>query len=89
MPTLAESGLDGFDMSNLARVVVPRATPPDIIARLNAAANAAVADAEVRRVMVANGADPVGSTPAEHAELVAAERARMREMVQLTGLRLE
>jgi tripartite-type tricarboxylate transporter receptor subunit TctC len=89
VPTLAESGLDGFDMSNIVGVVVPRATPPDIIARLNAAANAAVADAEVRRVLMANGADPVGSTPAEHAALVAAERARMREMVQLTGLRLE
>jgi tripartite-type tricarboxylate transporter receptor subunit TctC len=89
VPTLAESGLAGFDMSNIVGIVVPRGTPEAIIARINAAANAAVADAEVRRIMVANGADPVGSTPAEHAALIAAERARLREVVQLTGLRME
>jgi tripartite-type tricarboxylate transporter receptor subunit TctC len=89
VPTLSEGGLAGFDMSNIVGIVVPRATPPAIIGRLNAAANAAVADAEVQRIMMANGADPFGSTPDEHAALIAGERERMRELVQLTGLRME
>jgi len=89
VPTLAEAGLDGFDMSNMVGIVVPRATPPEVIARLNAAAKAAVEDPEVRRIMQANGADPVGSTPEEHALLIRAERDKMREMVRLTGLRME
>jgi tripartite-type tricarboxylate transporter receptor subunit TctC len=89
VPTLSEGGLAGFDMSNIVGIVVPRGTPSAIIGRINAAANAAVADPEVQRIMVANGADPFGSTPDEHAALIAAERDRMRELVQLTGLRME
>ncbi len=89
VPTMEEAGFPGFDMSNTVGIVVPRGTPAAIIADLNAAANRAVADAEVRRIFVANGAEPVGSTIAEYAAFVRAERERFREVVRLTGIRME
>jgi len=89
VPTLDEAGIAGFDMSNAVGLVVPRSTPAEIIETLNAAANHAVADPEVRRVFLANGAEPLGSTVEGHAAFVARERERFREWVRLTGVRME
>ncbi len=89
IPTLDEAGILGFDMSNAVGLVVPRGTPEDVVAKLNAAANRAVADPEVQRVFLANGAEPLGSTVEGHATFVAQERERFREWVRATGLRME
>ncbi len=89
VPTLDEAGIPGFDMSNAVGLVVPRGTPAEVVAKLNAAANQAVADPEVRRVFLANGAEPLGSTVEGHAAFVALERERFREWVRATGLRME
>lgn len=89
VPTLEESGLPGFDTSNTVGLVAPRGTPPGIVARVNAAANAGLADPAVREVFRRNGADTLGSTPEGYAEYIRAERARFAEVIRLTGLRLD
>jgi tripartite-type tricarboxylate transporter receptor subunit TctC len=89
VPTLEESGFPGFDMSNTVGIVTPRGTPPALVAQLNEAAVRAVQDAEVRRIFLANGAEPAGSTIAEYAAFIRAERERFREVVRLTGVRME
>lgn len=89
VPTLEESGFPGFDMSNTVGIVAPRGTPVALIAQLNEAANRAVADAEVKRIFLANGAEPAGSTVEQYAAFVRAERERFREVVRLTGVRME
>ncbi len=89
VPTLAEAGFPGFDMSNTVGLVAPRGTPPAIIATLNEAGRRAAADTDVRRIFLANGAEPVGSTIAEYAAFIQGERARYREVVQATGIRME
>lgn len=86
VPTLEESGVEGFDLSNAFGLVVPRGTPGHIVALLNGAANRALASDEVRRIFVANGADPVGSTVQVYADFIARERERLRAFVQATGL---
>ncbi|MBD0275120.1 MAG: tripartite tricarboxylate transporter substrate binding protein, partial [Acetobacteraceae bacterium] len=89
VPTLEESGLPGFDTSNTVGLVAPRGTPPEAVTRVNAAANAALADPAVREIFRRNGADTLGSTPEGYAEYIRAERARFAEVVRLTGLRLD
>ena len=89
VPTLEEAGIAGFDMSNAVGMVVPRGTPPEAIARLNAAANAGLEEPEVRRVFLENGAEPLGSTVEGHASFVRAEREHYREWIRLTGITMD
>jgi tripartite-type tricarboxylate transporter receptor subunit TctC len=89
VPTMEEAGLPGFDMSNAVGLVAPRGTPEPVIARLNAAANAAVADAGVRETFLRNGAETVGTGPQEYAAYTRAERARFAEVIRTTGVTLE
>ncbi len=89
VPTLSELGLDGFDMSNTVGLVAPTGTPPAVLAAINRAGNAAIADAEVRRIFQTNGAEPRGSTPAEYLAFLDAERTRFAEAVRATGIRME
>jgi len=87
VPTLDEQGLPGFDMSNIVGIVAPRATPEPVLAAIEAAAVEAGRNAEARAAFVANGAEMVGSTRADYAAVMAAERARFTEVVRATGLR--
>lgn len=89
VPTLAEAGLPGFDMSNSVGLVAPRGTPAEVIAGLNAAANAAAADDSVRETFLRNGAESVGSTPEGYVAAVRAERERFGAAIRSTGITLE
>jgi len=84
---LAEVGLPGFDAAAWQMVLAPAGTPEDIVARLNAAANAAVADPEMNRQLVALGFSPVGKgTSKELSAYVAAEVGRWGEVVKRAGI---
>jgi tripartite-type tricarboxylate transporter receptor subunit TctC len=89
VPTLDEAGITGFNMSNAVGLVVPRGTPAEIVAKLNEAANQAVQDPEVRRIFLANGAEPLGSTVEGHGAFIRSERERFREWVRTTAIRME
>jgi len=84
---LAEVGLPGFDAAAWQMVLAPAGTPEDIVAKLNAAANAAVADPEMNRQLVALGFNPVGKgTSKELSAYVAAEVGRWGEVVKRAGI---
>jgi len=89
VPTMAEAGLLGFDMSNSVGLVAPRGTPAEVIATLNAAANLAAADPGVRAIFLRNGAEALGSTPEEFVIYTRRERARFAETIRQTGMRLD
>ncbi len=89
VPTLEEGGITGFDMSNAVGIVVPRGSPAEAIARLNAAANAALKEPEVRKIFLDNGAEPLGSTVEEHTAFVRREREHYREWIRLTGITMD
>ena len=89
VPTLEEAGITGFDMSNAVGIVVPRGSPAEAIARLNAAANAALKEPEVRKVFLDNGAEPLGSTVEEHTTFVRREREHYRQWIRLTGITMD
>ena len=89
VPTLAEGGLDGFDMANVVGIVAPRGTPGEAILALNAAANAAVSDPAVREVFARNGAETLGSTPEAYASAIRAARDRFAAIIRATGMALD
>ncbi|MGH8765796.1 MAG: tripartite tricarboxylate transporter substrate-binding protein, partial [Burkholderiales bacterium] len=70
-------------------VVAPAATPRDIVQTLAAAIARATQDAEMRRRMLEQGAEPVGSTPEEFGKLLHAEVARWAEVVKVSGARAD
>jgi len=81
VPTFAESGMPGFEVSQWWAIFVPRGTSGDIINRLHNEIAAIVKTADMRERMAALGADPVGGTPEQLAELVRSEIAKFRKIV--------
>ena len=89
VPTIAESGLAGFDVANWLGVLAPAGTPKEVIARLNAEIKVAMADPEMQRQLVAAGIDPTYSTPEAFAELIRADIAKWAKIVKASGARAD
>jgi len=89
IPTVAESGVPGFDVPSWYGVLTPRGTPEPAIARLNAAMRIALADPEVTAVLNRNGLEPRWSTPAQMAEALVTERVKWEPIIRESGIRIE
>jgi tripartite-type tricarboxylate transporter receptor subunit TctC len=89
IPTIAESGLPGFDVFSWFAFWVPVRTPPDVAARINADTNAALAHASVKPRFEELGADPKGSTQAELAAFLKSEIDKWGPLIQEAKLRVE
>lgn len=81
VPTFAESGMPGFDVSQWWAILVPRGTPNDIVAKLHTEISAIVKNAEMKGRMADLGVDPVGGTPEQLGELMRTEIAKFRKIV--------
>jgi tripartite-type tricarboxylate transporter receptor subunit TctC len=82
LPTIAESGLPGFDVTSWYALVAPSATDPSRIARIQSTIAAAFARPDVREKIAALGAEPVADTPAEFAALLKTESERWRTLAR-------
>jgi tripartite-type tricarboxylate transporter receptor subunit TctC len=89
LPTLAESGLPGFDVTSWYSLVAPAGTPPDRIARVQSAVARAFAKPEVREKIAGLGAEPVADTPAEFAALLQSESARWRALAREANIHVD
>jgi len=89
LPTIAESGLPGFDVFSWFGFFVPARTPRDVIARINADTNAALAHASVKPRFEELGATPKGSTPAELAAFLKSEIDKWGPVIQEAKIRVE
>ncbi|WP_349277255.1 tripartite tricarboxylate transporter substrate binding protein [Polaromonas hydrogenivorans] len=89
VPTLAEAGLPGYEVSPWFAVFMPAATPKPVIARLNAALLDAMKQPDVRARFASIGAEPVGSTPDELAAHLARESARWSKLIAERGIKLD
>jgi tripartite-type tricarboxylate transporter receptor subunit TctC len=76
LPTVAESGYPGFDITTWHGIVAPANTPRDIVMRLNAELARVVAHADVRRQLAAMGMEPVAGTPEQFAAAINADVLR-------------
>ena len=89
VPTLNETVSPGFEVGAWQGMLVPAKTPPDIVKRLNAEVLKALASSDVKVRLAAQGADPLGSTPAECGAYIKSEIERWTKVVKLTGASLE
>jgi tripartite-type tricarboxylate transporter receptor subunit TctC len=89
LPTIAESGLPGFDISTWFGIFVPAGTPRPVVDRLHAEFTRALAAPDVREKMLALGAEPVGSTPEQFAAYVKAEAAKYAKLVKTSGAKVD
>lgn len=89
VPTVAESGLPGFDVTGWYAIVAPARTPKPIIEKLNREIAQVLKMQKVVDKMAADGADTRHSTPAQLTALVAEEEAKWNKLVKATGLVLQ
>jgi tripartite-type tricarboxylate transporter receptor subunit TctC len=89
LPTIAESGLPGFDISTWFGVFAPAGTPGAIVMRLHDEFANALHANDVREAMLRLGAEPVASTPAEFAAYIKAEAAKYARVIKASGARVD
>jgi tripartite-type tricarboxylate transporter receptor subunit TctC len=89
VPTVAESGYPGFEVSLWLGVFAPAGTPRPIIDRLHKELAAIVPTADFKQAMERNGADALSNTPDQFARLVTDEAARYSKVVKTIGLKLD
>ncbi len=89
LPTLAESGLAGYEASSWYGVLAPAGTPREIIARLNAEMVKALDRPEVKSSLLAEGAEPIGGTPEQFAAHIKSEKERLGKLIRDAKIRLE
>ncbi len=86
VPTMAEQGFPGFEISNWQGFVAPAATPPAIIKLLNEVTNKALADPTIKAQMLSQGNELGGGTPEQFAAHIKAEAARWGKLVKTAGI---
>jgi tripartite-type tricarboxylate transporter receptor subunit TctC len=89
LPTIAESGLAGYDVSSWQGVFAPAGTPRPIISKLNTEIVRILGLPDVRERLTGLGADPVGNTPEQFAAYIKAEIAKWAALVKQTGARVD
>ncbi len=89
LPTLNESGLKGYDVSNWLGIFVPAGTPADIVARLNAAVSKAMAEPALRQQLVSLGIEPATSSPQELDALVRDDTPKWADIVKRSGAKVD
>ena len=85
VPTMVESGLPGFDISNWFAYFVPAGTPADVIARLNTEVNNGLKFQDVKEKLAAVGAETVGTTPDALGKFVRAESEKFAQLIKASG----
>ena len=89
LPTVAEAGLPGYEATAWFGVLAPAATPPQIIARLNAAIVKIAHAREMQERLTAEGADAVGNTPEQFAQIIKSDIAKWAKVIKASGARAD
>ncbi|HXW42836.1 MAG TPA: tripartite tricarboxylate transporter substrate binding protein [Xanthobacteraceae bacterium] len=88
VPTVGET-VPGYSVTGGLGVGAPRQTPPDVIAAINAAINAGLADPALKQRLIDLGTIPMPMTPAEYAKLIADETAKWDKVIKFAGIKLD
>ncbi len=89
VPTIAESGLPGFEASSWFGLVAPAGTPPAIIARINAEVNQWLQSPEAKEKLLAQGAAAAGGSPEQFAAYISAETEKWARVVKASGAKVD
>ena len=89
VPTMEEAGVPGYETNTWNALFAPAGTPPEAIAKLNEAANAALTDPAVKARLAEVGAETVGGTPEQLATHVSTEIARWRPIIKSANVKMD
>ena len=89
MPTIAESGVPGYEYTAWNGIFAPTKTPQAIVMRLNSEIVKGLAAPEINQRFVVNGGDPAPSTPDELRRYMIEESARWAKTIKLAGIKIE
>jgi tripartite-type tricarboxylate transporter receptor subunit TctC len=89
VPTFAEAGYPKVEVLNWQGLIAPKGTPKAIIDKLNAAANEALKDPQLRELMLSQGNEIGGGTPADFAALIKSESAKWSNVVKVANIKPE
>ena len=89
VPTMAEAGLAGYEMTSWQGICAPAKTPTAVIARLNRDLNTALRTPDLREKLVAQGNEILGGTPQEHVDTMRRDLAAMAKLVKAAGVQPE
>jgi tripartite-type tricarboxylate transporter receptor subunit TctC len=88
-PTVAEAGVPGYEVTIWQALLAPARTPAAVIARLHREIADIARQADMRERLAVDGTEPVGSTPREAADHIAAEIARWAKVIKAIGLKAD
>jgi len=89
IPTIAESGVPGFEATQWYGLLVPAATPKDIVAKIQRDTAAALRDPAVNERLASEGAEPVGNTPEQFGTFIRSEIELWGKVIRATGMKAE
>jgi tripartite-type tricarboxylate transporter receptor subunit TctC len=89
LPTMAEAGLPGFDISTWFGLLAPAGTPPEVVARWNADVTRILSAPDMRERLAGQGAEAAPTTPAAFAQFIAAELAKYARIVKASGAKVD
>ncbi|TRZ96832.1 MAG: tripartite tricarboxylate transporter substrate binding protein [Rhodocyclaceae bacterium] len=89
VPTIAETGISGYEASSWFGVLAPAGTPKDIVARIQVDIAKALNAPEIKERLSGQGAEPVGNTPEQFAEHIKAESAKWAKVVKDSGAKVD
>jgi tripartite-type tricarboxylate transporter receptor subunit TctC len=89
LPTIAESGVPGYEAGTWTGVIAPAGVPRPIVDKLNAAINKAIASPTFQARFAQIGDEPAGGTPEDFARLIAADSAKWEDVVKRSGAKIE
>jgi tripartite-type tricarboxylate transporter receptor subunit TctC len=85
-PTIAEAGVPGYEHGSWVGLLAPAKTPQSVLSRLNAEAVKAAHSPEVKTVLLRDGLEPTGTTPAEFAAIIKTEVAKWLKVAKAAGI---
>ena len=89
LPTVAESGVPGFEVTTMYGISAPAKTPRVLIDRLHAEIVRALNSPDLRGKLIEAGADPVGNAPEEYTAFIKSEIAKWAKVIQAAGIKGE
>ena len=89
LPTMAEAGVPGFDISTWYGLLAPAGTPPDVIAKWNADVTKILSAPEMRERLATQGAEAAPDSPADFAKFIASELVKYAKIVKASGAKVD
>lgn len=89
LPTIAEAGVPGYDASGWNALLAPRATPREIVAKINATLVEGLNSPKVKAILTTSGAEAVGNSPEEFSRFLQSETVKWTKVIRAAGIKGE